>query len=104
MPLEFQGAAILNPRKSAMRFAGYPVRGKDTPIVICEITTDAIRYLGHITNPTDEALLAAFDEHKDGIQKLASALYDGGAHRPRVTLNEVVKAAADKLGLTISRG
>ncbi len=84
------------------RVAGYPVRGKVTPIIICEITTDAIRYLGHITNPTDEALLSAFDEHKDEIRKLASALFDGGAHRPQVTLKEVERA--DKLGLKISHG
>ncbi len=103
MPLEFRGTAIIHPSLSAVRFAGYPRRGKEFPTVICEVTADALRYLGHITHPTEEALMSAFEAHKAEIEVLASSLYDAGAHRPSVTLKEVVKGAADKLGIEVMR-
>ena len=70
-------------------------------LVICEIATDALRYLGHITSPTEEALMAAFEKHKSEIRLLASSKYDEGMHRPQVTLNDLIKRSANKLGLEI---
>ncbi|MEO6022108.1 MAG: DUF1488 family protein [Burkholderiales bacterium] len=99
MPLEFRGVAIVDPKRSAVRFAGYPKPGKDAPIIICEIQAGALRYLGKVTDPSEDALVAAFDKHRADIESMASAIYDRGELRPKITLNEVVKAAAENQAL-----
>lgn len=85
----------MDPKRSAVRFAGYPKPGKDVPLLICEIHTGALRYIGKVTDPSEEALTAAFEHHRAKIESLASSLYDRGEVRPKITLNEVVKAEAE---------
>lgn len=86
MPLEFRGLAIMNPKGTEVRFAGYPTVGQSRPIVICQVTTGALRLLGKISeDATQDDLMDIFEAHKDTICEVASTLFDKGAHRPVVT-------------------
>lgn len=88
MPLEFRGVALIDPPARGVRFAGYPQGGREGAIVICEVTVDALRALSGLPDPTAEELMGVFELHKEAIFKFASAKFDEGAYRPRVTSDD----------------
>lgn len=89
MPLEFRGIALIDPPARGVRFAGYPKGGREGAIVICEVTVDALRTLSGLSDPIPEELMGAFELYKEAIFQIASAKFDEGMHRPRVTSNEL---------------
>ncbi len=93
MPLEFRGVGILGPRKSAVRFAAYP-HGREAPLIICEVSAEVIRSLCGANPTTEEALMEGFSKHSDLIRSLASAQFDSGNLRPKISLSDVVTRQA----------
>jgi hypothetical protein len=91
MPLEFRGVALADPPGRGVRFAGYPVRARVGAIVICEVTVDALRTLGAVPDATPDELMGIFELHKEQIFEIASARFDEGAHRPRVTAGDLAQ-------------
>jgi len=89
VPLEFRGLAVLDPNGKQVRFAGYPVEHGSTRIVICQVSTEALRTLGNIAKPSEEELLDVFDVYSDEIFQIASEQFDGGAHHPSVTMADL---------------
>ncbi len=89
MPLDFRGVGILDPRKSAVRFAAYP-QGREAPLIICEVSAEVIRSLCDANSATEEALMDGFYAHADLIRSFASAQFDCGNLRPKISLADVV--------------
>ena len=94
MPLEFRGLVVVDPKRQQVRFAGYPVQGSTTRIVICQISAEALRMLGNLANATEDELLAAFDVFADDIFKIASQKFDDGDHRPTVRVADFPRSDA----------
>jgi hypothetical protein len=85
MPLEFRGPASMDPPKRRVRFAGYPVSGRHPSMVICEVSTEALRLLGEMPDASSEELMGVFEIYRDTILSIASSKFDRGDIRPRVT-------------------
>jgi len=85
MPLEFRGSASLDPPKRGVRFAGYPISARQSAMVICEVSTDALRLLAEMPDATGEELMGVFEIYKDTILTIASRKFDDGDMRPRIT-------------------
>jgi hypothetical protein len=88
-----QSAAALNQCRlcanKQVRFAGYPVEHSATHIVICQVSTEALRALGNIAEATEDELLAKFDIYSEEIFQIASEQFDNGVHRPSVTMADL---------------
>ena len=89
MPLEFRGAASMDPPRRQVRFAGYPIASREHAMVICEVSTDALRLLGEMPDASSEELMGVFEIHKDAILAIASRKFDKGDMRPRITDKDV---------------
>ena len=89
MPLEFRGTASIDPPKRGVRFAGYPTSSRHPPMVVCEVSTEALRLLGEMPNASSEELMGVFEIYKDTILAIASLKFDKGDARPRVTEKDV---------------
>lgn len=85
MPLEFRGSASLDPPQRGVRFAGYPKSGRQSAMVICEVSTDVLRHLGEMPDATSEELMGVFEIYKETILTIASKKFDMGEMRPRIT-------------------
>jgi hypothetical protein len=88
MPLEIRGTAIADPAGRAIRFAGYPIGGRIGAIIICEVSAEALRFLGGDPHAGDDELLIIFAAHQEAIFKIASDRFDDGDHRPRLTVQD----------------
>jgi hypothetical protein len=76
----------MDPKGSEIKFAGYPIRSRfGSPIVICGVSTEALSLIGNLPNATKKELMGIFEIHKETIFKIASDMFDSGAHRPSVT-------------------
>lgn len=93
MPLEFRGSASMDPPRRGVRFAGYPTSSRHPPMVICEVSTEALRLLGEMPNASSEELMGVFEIHKDSILAIASRKFDKGDLRPRITEKDVEERA-----------
>ena len=89
MPLEFRGAASMDPPKRGIRFAGYPISSKHPPMVICEVSTKALRLMGAMPDASSEELMGVFEIYKDTILAIAYRKFDKGDMRPRVTDKDI---------------
>ena len=89
MPLEFRGAAVIDPPGRSIRFAGIPIGGRQSAMVICEVSSAALRSLCDIPPADRESLLRAFHEHEKRIWAAASRKFDQGEHRPVVLLEDL---------------
>ena len=89
MPLEFRGAASMDPPRRGVRFAGYPLSSRQSPMVICEISTEALRLLGELPDASSEELMGVFEIYKETILAIASRKFDRGDLRPRITDEDV---------------
>jgi hypothetical protein len=89
VPLDFRGVALIDPPARGVRFAGYPRGGREGAIVICEVTVEALRTLGGLPDATPDELMGVFEIHKETIFQVASAKFDEGAHRPRITSGDL---------------
>ena len=94
MPLEFRGAASMDPPRRGVRFAGYPIAAKRSPMVVCEVSTEALRLLGELPDASSEELMGVFEIYKDTILAIASRKFDKGDLRPRVTDKDIQSAGA----------
>ena len=94
MPLEFRGAASMDPPRRGVRFAGYPISAKCSPMVVCEVSTEALRLLGELSDASSEELMGVFEIYKDTILAIASRKFDKGDLRPRVTGRDIKNAGA----------
>ena len=92
MPLEVRGVAIADPAGRTIRFAGFPVGGRSGAITICEVTAEALRFLGGDPHVDKDELLGIFAAHQEAIFKIASDMFDDGDHRPKLTI-EAFKTA-----------
>jgi hypothetical protein len=88
MPLEVRGTVIADPAGRAIRFAGYPIGGRVGAIIICEVSAEALRFLGGDLHAEKEQLLMIFAAHQEAIFKIASDRFDDGDHRPRLTIQD----------------
>jgi hypothetical protein len=82
VPLEFRGLAIMDPPGRGVRFAGYPTSRQNLPMVICEVSAEALRAIGGLPAATYDELMGIFELHKKQILAVASAKFDAGEHRP----------------------
>jgi hypothetical protein len=57
MPLEFRGSASIDPPKRGMRLSGYPISSQHPAMVICEVSTEALRLLGEMPDANSEQLM-----------------------------------------------
>ena len=94
MPLEFRGLAIMDPPGRGVRFAGYPTSRQRLPMVICEVSAEALRAVGGLPDASFDELMGIFEIHKDQILAVASAKYDAGDHRPCVTADDFAGVCA----------
>ena len=85
MPLEFRGPASMDPPKRSVRFAGYPVTNRRPPMVVCEVSMEALRVLGEMPDASSEELMGVFEIYRDTILTIASRKFDKGEMRPRIT-------------------
>src|SRR5215831_19069226 len=60
MPLEFRGLASMDPPKRGVRFAGYPKSSRHPPMIICEVSTEALRLLGEMPDASSDELMGVF--------------------------------------------
>ena len=93
MPLEFRGAASMDPPKRRVRFAGYPVSSRHAPMVICEVSSEALRRLAEMPDVSSEELMGVFEIYKETILAIASRKFDKGDMRPRITDKDVESRA-----------
>jgi hypothetical protein len=89
MPLDFRGVALIDPPARGVRFAGYPRGGREGSMVICEVTVEALRTLGGLPDATPDELMGVFEIRKEAIFQVASAKFDEGTYRPRVTSSDL---------------
>jgi hypothetical protein len=89
MPLVFRGTPILDSLGQSLRFAGCALTNRPHPLVICEVSGDALRVLGGVKDAAAEQLLDLFEQHKAIICSIASERFDAGEYRPLVTYNLV---------------
>jgi hypothetical protein len=85
MPLEFRGTASMDPPKRGVRFAGFPISSRQAPMVVCEISIEALRLLGEMPDASSEQLMGVFEIYKETILAIASSKFDQGDMRPRIT-------------------
>ena len=89
MPLEFLGAASMDPPKRGVRFAGYPISSRHSPMVVCEISTEALRLLGEMPDASGEELMGVFEIYRETILAIASHKFDKGDMRPQITDKDI---------------
>jgi hypothetical protein len=89
MPLEFRGSASMDPPRRRVRFAGYPISARHPSMVICEVSTEALRLLGEMPDASGEQLMGVFEIYKDTILAIASRKFDKGETCPRITDKDV---------------
>jgi hypothetical protein len=89
MPLEFRGLAIMDPPGRGIRFAGYPVAIRSSPLVICQVSIEALRVLGGMQDASAEEAAGIFEVYREAILKIASEKFDRGEHRPTVTVADL---------------
>jgi hypothetical protein len=94
MPLIFRGTPILDSLRQGLRFAGCVVTDRPHPLVICEVSGDALRVLSGIPNAAADQLPDLFEQHKAIICAIASERFDAGEYRPLVTGNLVRNRSA----------
>ena len=58
-------------------------------MVICEISTDALRLLGEIPDASSEELMGVFEIYRETILAIASRKFDKGDLRPRITDRDI---------------
>ena len=90
MPLEFRGLALMDPPGRGVRFAGYPTARQNLPMVICEVSAEALREIAGLPDATFNELIGIFEIHKERILAAASAKFDAGEHRPQVTVGDLL--------------
>jgi hypothetical protein len=90
VPLEFHGLAIVDPPGRGIRFAGYPTAGRNMPLVVCEVSADALRFIGGLPDATYDELISIFGLHMNAIVRIASEKFDHGEIRPSVTSVDLV--------------
>lgn len=93
MPLEFPGTPSMDPPRRGVRFAGYPISSRHPPMVICEVSTEALRLLGEMPDANSEELMGVFEIYKETILAIASRKFDKGDMRPRITDNDIENRA-----------
>ncbi len=84
----------MDPPGRGVRFAGYPTSARGSPMVICEVTMDALRAIGGLPETTPEELEGIFELHKVAILEIASAKFERGEYRPIVTAGDFVAESA----------
>jgi hypothetical protein len=84
----------MEPPARAVRFAGYPSGGQEIAVVVCEVTVDALQTLSGAMELTHNEAMGVFELHKELIFEVASAKFDEGAFRPRVTASDLNNIAA----------
>jgi hypothetical protein len=92
MPLEFRGSASMDPPRRGIRFAGYPASVRRSSMVICEVSTEALRLLGGMPDANSEELMGVFEIYRDTILAIASRKFDNGELRPRITDRDIVSS------------
>ena len=88
MPLEFHGVAASEATAQAVRFIGYSTKARLSAGVICEVTHEALRLLSQKYG-SDE-LIFNFADCASLVFEIASAKFDEGSFRPRVTAHDVL--------------
>lgn len=58
-------------------------------MVICEVSTEALRLLGELPDANGEELMGVFEIYKDTILAIASRKFDKGEMCPRITDKDV---------------
>jgi hypothetical protein len=91
MPLEFRGAAVIDPPGRSIRFAGVPVGSRQSAMVICEVPSAVLRALCDVPHTDREGLLRVFNEHRNRIWEAASQKFDEGEHRPIISLEDLAR-------------
>lgn len=89
MPLEFRGAAVTDPPGRNVRFAGFPVGGRPSAMVVCEISYRALQSLTGGVNTDRHDLLGTYEMHKNRIWEIASRKFDQGDFRPRISVDDL---------------
>jgi hypothetical protein len=89
MPLEFRGAASMDPPRRGVRFAGYPMSSRHSLMVICEVSTEALRLLGEMPDADGDELMGVFEVYRETILAIASRKFDKGDLRPRITDKDI---------------
>src|SRR5580658_7708837 len=89
VPLEFRGLALMDPRQTMVRFAGYPASKRNNEIVICQISAKTLRDLAGVPLTSEEEFLSTFEKYKEPIFSAASAQFDEGVHRPTVEIDDL---------------
>jgi hypothetical protein len=93
MPLEFRGAASMDPPRRGVRFAGCPMSSRHPLMVICEVSTDALRLLGEMPDASGEELMGVFEIYREAILAIASCKFDKGDMHPRITDKDIENRA-----------
>ena len=78
----------MDPPGRGVRFAGYPTSRQNLPMVICEVSAEALREVGGLPDASLNELIGVFEIHKERILAVASAKFDAGSHRPLVTADD----------------
>ena len=89
MPLEFRGLALMDPRQTMVRFAGYPVAKRSLGVVICQVSAETLRALAGAPLHSEEEFMSTFEKHRSRIFYAASAKFDEGKHRPSVGIDDL---------------
>jgi hypothetical protein len=58
-------------------------------MVICDISTEAMRLLGEMPNATSEELIRVFEIYRETILAIASRKFDRGDLRPCITDRDI---------------
>ena len=80
-------------KEGGVRFAGYPVSGRQLPMAICEVSAGALQHLGGLPDASTEELMGVFELHREAILEVAFRKFDAGHYRPRVTKEDFVTVA-----------
>jgi hypothetical protein len=89
VPLEFRGLALMDPRQTMVRFAGYPAPKRNHEIVICQVSAETLRALAGAPLVSEEEFMSTFEKYRDRIFYAASAQFDEGVYRPTVEIDDL---------------
>jgi hypothetical protein len=80
----------MDPPGRGVRFAGYPASRQNLPMVICEVSAEALRAIGGLPDAAYDELMGIFELHRKQILAVASAKFDAGEQRPIITEHDFV--------------
>lgn len=95
MFLQFEGQAQLDRNNSGVMFAGRYLNEKGSErIVICRVTSEALAAKCGEKSLSPDRLLDAYRAFAGEINRIASALFEGGDIKPIVTASDISSRAA----------